>query len=394
MATRKSSTGFETPSNGDPGDLPENTGGESSSEFEVPAGEDVMSADAADAQIESFMAGVDSQLLAAKAQLEQMLGSFAGDSLAAQTQEMMDSNLAGVAIGLGDGTSLAPGRAPGDPVLEVYTIEPDSPAEMRARLAAVAGVSALADAEFPMKVVHTGLIDAQPHRMRLRPAPGGISVGHKAITAGTLGCLVRGRSAPRLNRLMILSNNHVLANSNAAVLGDAILQPGPYDGGTHPADQVAVLERFRTISFAAGASNLVDCATGWAWPERVRRELMYLSGGSPHYFRIGATPVAATLGLAVGKSGRTTQLTRGSVVAVGATINVNYGGGRVARFVNQISIRAPSGDFSQGGDSGSLIWTWDTRRAPVGLLFAGGGGTTFANRISDVLKALDVQIVS
>jgi hypothetical protein len=192
---------------------------------------------------------------------------------------------------------------------------------------------------------------------------------------------------------MILSNNHVLANSNAAVLGDAILQPGPYDGGTHPADQVAVLERFRTISFAAGASNLVDCATGWAWPERVRRELMYLSGGSPHYFRIGATPVAATLGLVVGKSGRTTQLTRGSVVAVGATINVNYGGGRVARFVNQIAIRAPSGDFSQGGDSGSLIWTWDTRRAPVGLLFAGGGGTTFANRISDVLKALDVQIV-
>lgn len=394
MATRKSSSGFETPSNGDPGDLPENTGGESPAEFESPAGGDVMSADAADAEIDTFMAGVDGQLLAAKAQLEQMLGSFAGDGLAAQSQEMMDSNLAGVAIGLGDGSSLASGRAPGDPVLEVYTIEPDSPAEMRARLAAVAGVSALADSDFPMKVVHTGLIDAQPHRMRLRPAPGGISVGHKAITAGTLGCLVRGRTAPRINRLMILSNNHVLANSNAAVLGDAILQPGPYDGGTNPADQIAVLERFRTISFAAGASNLVDCATGWAWPERVRRELMFLSGGTPNFFRIGATPVAATLGLAVGKSGRTTQLTRGSVVAVGATINVNYGGGRVARFVNQISIRASSGDFSQGGDSGSLIWTWDTRRAPVGLLFAGGGGTTFANRISDVLRALDVQIVS
>ncbi|HOM13088.1 MAG TPA: hypothetical protein PLB41_07190 [Rubrivivax sp.] len=30
-------------------------------------------------------------------------------------------------------------------------------------------------------------------------------------------------------------------------------------------------------------------------------------------------------------------------------------------------MRAASGDFSRGGDSGSLIWTWDARRAPVAL---------------------------
>ena len=36
--------------------------------------------------------------------------------------------------------------------------------------------------------------------------------------------------------------------------------------------------------------------------------------------------------------------------------------GRVGRFVNQIAVRAASGDFSRGGDSGSLIWTWDARR--------------------------------
>jgi hypothetical protein len=112
------------------------------------------------------------------------------------------------------------------------------------------------------------------------------------------------------------------------------------------------------------------------------------------YFNVGSVPVAAVPGLAVGKSGRTTQLTSGQVVAVGVTINVGYSGGRVGKFVNQIAIRAASGDFSQGGDSGSLIWTWDSRRAPVGLLFAGGGGTTFANRITDVLAALDVNLVT
>ena len=305
----------------------------------------------------------------------------------------MDANIVGVGIGMGDGTAMSHLGAPGDPVLVAYTLEPESASETKARLASVAGVSALADEDFPLQVVHTGVIDAQPHRMRLRPAPGGISCGHRRITAGTFGCLVRDRTAPRNSRLMILSNNHVLADTNAGPLGESILQPGPADGGTHPADQVAILERFIAINFAAGAANIVDCATGWAWPDRVRRELMYISGGVIRFFNVGTVPVAPALGMAVGKSGRTTQLTRGAITAVAATINVNYGGGRVGRFVNQIAVRAASGDFSRGGDSGSLIWTWDARRAPVALLFAGGGGTTFANPIGRVLAALDVQIV-
>lgn len=242
-------------------------------------------------------------------------------------------------------------------------------------------------------MVRTGIVDAFQHRMRLRPSPGGISIGNVAITAGTQGCLCRGRSAPRNARLMVLSNNHVLANSNAAPIGSGIVQPGPYDGGRMPADQVAILERFVTINFAGG-NNLVDCATGWAWPDRVRPELMYLSAGTVQYFHVGNLPVAAVPGMMVGKSGRTTQLTSGRITAIGVTVNVNYGAGKVGKFVNQISIRAPSGDFSQGGDSGSLIWTWDARRAPVGLLFAGGGGTTFGNRIGDVLSALDINLVT
>lgn len=386
---RKPVSEFEQPGAPDPASRP---GADENAGFEAPGAAAAMSAEAAEAEAESYLAAVDSQLLSVKAELEKMLSQGAGDAMSLQTQEVMDANIVGVGIGIGDASSMGAGCAPGDPLLEVYTIEPESSRETRARLAAVAGISALASSDFPMHAVHTGIIDAFAHRMRLRPAPGGISVGHRAITAGTLGCLVRGTTAPRINRLMILSNNHVLANSNAGAIGDAILQPGPFDGGTLPADQVAVLERFIPISFAAGAANSVDCATGWAWPDRVRRELMFLSGGAPAFFRVGTVPVAAVPGMPAGKSGRTTQLTRGSVTAVGVTINVNYGGGRVARFVNQIALRAASGDFSQGGDSGSLIWTWDARRAPVGLLFAGGGGTTFANRIGNVLAALDVQL--
>jgi hypothetical protein len=386
MPTKRTRNEFEDPVEGKP---PEEGRGQGE-EFEPPADAATLAVEAGDAEMQAALAQVDPQILSAKAELEKLLAEHARAEAGIQSAEVMEANIVGVGIGLGDP---AAGAVPGEPTLEVYTIEPSTAAEMKARLASAAGVSALAEADFPMNVVCTGIIDAQPHRMRMRPAPGGISVGHFRITAGTLGCLARGRTAPRINRLMILSNNHVLANSNAAALGDCVAQPGPFDGGRCPADQVAVLERFVPINFAGGA-NFVDCATAWAWPERVRRELMYISGGVTRFFRVGATPVAPAFGMLVGKSGRTTQLTRGMITAVGVAINVNFAG-RIARFVDQIAIRAfpwPWESFSRGGDSGSLIWTWDGRRAPVGLLFAGGGGTTFANRITRVLAALDIQL--
>ena len=43
----------------------------------------------------------------------------------------------------------------------------------------------------PTDVVATGVIRAlQERTARHRPAPGGVSIGHRDITAGTLGCLV------------------------------------------------------------------------------------------------------------------------------------------------------------------------------------------------------------
>ena len=62
----------------------------------------------------------------------------------------------------------------------------------------------------------------------VRPLRPGLSVAHPSVTAGTLGGFVRTGGG-----LAILSNNHVLAASDAAALGDAVLQPGPADGGAH-----------------------------------------------------------------------------------------------------------------------------------------------------------------
>ena len=343
--------------------------------------------------------GFSADLLAIKSAIEDQLqqratqSQSAGGAVRSFEAASEAGNIQGVAIGYGDPASLSGGTAPGTPAITVYVAEPAGVDEVKSALVDSLGIRGVSSDDVPLHVVVTGLIDAQAHRWHERPAPGGISIGHYKITAGTLGILSTGLTAPRTSRVLILSNNHVLANSNAGVYGDPIIQPGAYDGGTAPANTVAILERFVPINFSGGA-NYVDAATGWAWPDRVRRELVYVSGGTRYYVRVSNVPVGAALGAVVGKSGRTTQLTSGRIVQLNATINVGYGGGKVALFKNQIAIQSTvsGGNFSAGGDSGSLIWTWNATRNPVGLLFAGGGATTFANPIGYVLSALNIRL--
>jgi hypothetical protein len=311
---------------------------------------------------------------------------------AAQGALQGSDNIVGVGIGSAEvDLDQVSDEGPAAPVLNVYVAEPTSMDGVRASVVDSLGVRALSSERVPINVICTGVVDALAHRHRERPSPNGISVGHLRITAGTQGCLARGRSGPRRNRVLLLSNNHVLANSNAGNIGDSILQPGPADGGQHPRDRIAILEKFVNIRFD-GRPNFVDCATGWTWHRRVRRDFIYRSGGQWRYFQVSSQPRACQQGLLVGKSGRTTQLTVGRITDCNASIRVNFGNGRVANFRDQITIRGVRGDFSRGGDSGSLIWTWNRTRNPVGLLFAGGGGYTFANKIHHVLRALDINL--
>lgn len=258
-------------------------------------------------------------------------------------------------------------------------------------------------------VVEVGQIRAfQSPRDRWRPAPGGVSIGHYAVTAGTLGCLVTKNS-----QTYILSNNHVLANSNNAQAGDAILQPGTYDGGTQ-ADQIATLAEFVPIDFgdappecsiatgveqlinavakAMGSShrilafqespgtNLVDCALALPTSlDIVSKEILNI--GLPKGVH------QAGLGTAVQKSGRTTGHTTDQIIQIDVTVQVAYGT-HTATFTDQLM----AGAMSAGGDSGSAVL--DSDGYVVGLLFAGSETTTIINPIQAVMDALGVQIVT
>jgi hypothetical protein len=253
-------------------------------------------------------------------------------------------------------------------------------------------------------VVETGrIVTFQDPTQKMRPARPGVSIGHYQITAGTLGCLVQ-----QNGQVYILSNNHVLANSNAARLGDAILQPGPYDGGTS-AEQIGTLEQFIPVGFdgsssspASGCSplafllrlfgrsslatinepgnNTVDCAIA----KPLSSDLV-----NPDILNIGV-PVGvgnATLGTQVQKSGRTTGYTKDQITQIDVSVSVDYGG-KVATYKNQLM----AGALSQGGDSGSAVL--DMNKRVVGLLFAGSNTTTIMNPIQLVLDALQVQLVT
>lgn len=106
-------------------------------------------------------------------------------------------------------------------------------------------------------VIEVGFLRAnQTARDRFRPIiPSGVSIGHYKVTAGTLGTIVKDRLS---QELFLLSNNHVLANSNDALIDDPILQPAAMDGGQSPGDVVARLERYVKLMFTDDLAGLPE----------------------------------------------------------------------------------------------------------------------------------------
>lgn len=234
----------------------------------------------------------------------------------------------------------------------------------------------------PVQVVVTGKIFALSTTDRLdRPVPIGVSTGHPDITAGTIGCRVTNGT-----NVYALSNNHVFANENDASIGNNVLQPGPYDGGVEPDDAIGTLYDFEPIVFSRKAKNVMDAAIALSTLGNL--DIATPPGG---YGTPNSLYVQAFLGQNVQKFGRTTELTKGQVTGVNATVNVGYGPGKTAKFVKQIIIESGA-TFSAGGDSGSLIVTDDENLNPVGLLFAGSSTHTIANRIDLVLSRFNVDV--
>jgi hypothetical protein len=229
--------------------------------------------------------------------------------------------------------------------------------------------------------------------------------------SGTLGALVEDSNG----RQYLLSNNHVLARSDHATVGDAIVQPGLIDNNCTPSGEgpgtvpVGALTAWLPLksaetnadaAIAQVASHTVD-ATGAIMELGARQADGKLAAAPPGISSSGGKGEMAALDMKVAKSGRTTGLTCGSISAVALDVSVDYYRDCAETrpyltkiFTNQVAM---SGDrFSDAGDSGSLVV--DANNAePVGLFFAGGTdaagvGQGVANPAPDVLNELAAQV--
>jgi hypothetical protein len=212
---------------------------------------------------------------------------------------------------------------------------------------------------------------------------------------GTLGSLLI-----RNGSFYILSNNHVLARSDQATLGEPISQPGIIETNCSTAGTNTVANLTSFVNLQASGTN-VDAAIALIVPGAVDLTGSILSLGStatgsaadpgpPHQGR----GIPASIGEQVAKSGRTTGLTCSTVSATNMSTKVTYqtqcngGTSFMVIYSNQISVAG--GGFSAGGDSGSLIVDEGTAD-PVALLYGGSDTDTVGNPVGDVLAALADQ---
>ena len=224
-------------------------------------------------------------------------------------------------------------------------------------------------------------------RRRVRPLVPGTSVAHPDVTAGTLGAFVTDADG----RVLLLSNNHVLADTDRARLGDPVLSPGPADGGRPGVDRVATLTAFERF---VPTGNLLDLAVAAV-------DDPALVGGNTVPEGVLSGVLEEVLdGVAVAKTGRTTGHTTGTVTAVELDgVTVDYGRGQVLSFDDCLEVEGDGRSFSEGGDSGSLVYALDGLSA-LGLLFAGsttggsgGTGLTYCNGAALALRTAGVTLL-
>lgn len=311
-------------------------------------------------------------------------------------------------VGVGQGVKRVKGRATGEPAIVVLVKKKVPLSELKRDERVPHTLSKVA-----VDVIEVGEIRLLGRTEYLRPAPPGVSIGHYRITAGTFGAVVRDRQT---GEPLILSNNHVLANSTSgndgrAAIGDPIYQPGPYDGGG-PDQVIGYLYRFVPMQ---KDYEEVTCNRA-RWVERLANNLLHLVRPSYHlaFFRRVAvenlvdaavakpiSPEVVTpeilevgpvrgvreprVGMQVLKSGRSSGLNRGQILAVGATVRVTLEEGRSGMFSDQFV----TNPLAKPGDSGSLVL--DEEHYAVGLLFAGSEQSSICNRIQNVLELLQVD---
>jgi hypothetical protein len=226
----------------------------------------------------------------------------------------------------------------------------------------------------------TFAIHSTPAGLQTYACGSSISPGNDR-SAGTMGALVR---LPDGN-LYGLTNNHVSALCSHVAPNTPVLAPGVLDVGPNAIPPFTLGFHSRALEMRVGSLGNVDFASNLdAAVFKIANETQ-VSSFQGDSFDTPLTVLDPVEGMLVRKVGRTTRDTQGQIIArelrpldVGYNAQ-SYGFSGVIWFANVFAIHGDIGEFSKGGDSGSLVVAIDsagTILGAVGLIFAGGGDSS------------------
>lgn len=302
------------------------------------------------------------------------------------TKLMANPDVIGTATTIGDD---------GNPAIMVLVLNDKAALGVPTKLDDVNTVVVLTDRIVAMKTTGVSHTAKQTPPIQLGTSGGWrYDLANGYCCGGTLGSLIQVGGQKR-----ILSNYHVFeadivsgGNSRVAATGDYIIQPGLIDVGCVATSAQNVATLVKTSSLPG--SN-VDCSSATIIAGMVREDGAILEVGV-----LSSATIAASVGQAVKKSGRTTGLTRSAVSGLNGTVSITYenecaGGTAFTKtFTGQILVTNTRSKFLAGGDSGSLmVQDVTTNPKAIGLLFAGSTSIAVANPINSVLSFLGATMV-
>jgi len=229
-------------------------------------------------------------------------------------------------------------------------------------------------------------VESADRKDRHRPTPDGVSEINAKSTAATAGwykATVTDPSAAKwaddveAGDTVRLSNNHVYARSNDADLGEPIMQPSPVDGG-RKTDRVGQLRGYVPIEDGVR----VDIAARSVGEDTDdKHDLPDRFGTSVRRDNYGDLE-----GKTVRKTGRTTGVSTGEVLATSATVNVRF-----PDFEVKMRDTIVTTGMSRGGDSGSDVFVVETGEFAA-TLFAGSESSTILVKAGNIEADFGVRI--
>jgi endonuclease G len=228
---------------------------------------------------------------------------------------------------------------------------------------------------------------ALSRKSKLNPIMPGISVAGFNASVGTIGIIVKDKTT---NQSMVLSNWHVLRGINGFD-NNKVVQPGKFDDNQINQNSIGKLVRSRIdIEGDCGVCEILN------------------RGIDTNIFDLGYSPQqilsnsAVQINANLVKSGRTTNVTYGTINAINRIISFNFGGNIGVRLINSFEIRPNpaklpvGGKIVKSGDSGSCWLLDDTTKTGVGLhyMHTVNGAETYAVAcyLDAVFLVLDIKL--